>query len=560
MSTVLAHRGPAAILAADGTMVHGNAEASRLKPLLTDPEAPGGLPQVARRALETGAPVMCFIPALAGSGHGGLDLTLLPLTDHQGVAVLAQDTTLETALYGALADSRTRYKDFVALACDVAWETGRDGRFVFVAPPDALGYGSHALLHTDPGGLLDPRERRDVTAVFHTRAPVRNVEMWARLGDGQSVCLLVSAVPLFDPAGAWVGARGVCRDITEQREQDRALRRAHHREQVRVRVVQAFRDELDVGNILTVAAEALAKGTGARGCKILRRDHPPGLADKDKESQPVALADLILGGDYGEAAPPFSALTAMLMPDTTPWEAQIGGHTVIVHGTSHHRVLNGAIVAWRRAERGPWTEDDRRLIRDVADQVGLANEQIGRYETVMTLSRTDPLTGLLNRRAFLEDIERRQKRMERHQETSALLYLDLDNFKLVNDRRGHAQGDQVLVMVAEILDTKTRPTDLVARIGGDEFAVWLEGIDEAGAQRKAREVLETSAMLATMSADPGHPLALSIGIAVYDPARPETAEALTHRADAAMYAAKLMGKGQCHLAAPAPIWTGPGDA
>ncbi|WP_299444120.1 sensor domain-containing diguanylate cyclase [uncultured Rhodospira sp.] len=541
-------------------MVHGNAEAGRLTPLLNDPEIPGGLPQVVRRALDTGTPAMCFIPALAGGSRAGLDLTVLPLNDRQGVAILAQDTTLETALYGALADSRTRYKDFVALACDVAWETGQDGRFVFVAPPDALGYGSHALLHTDPADLLDPRERRDVAAVFRTRSPVRSVELWARLGDGQAVCLLVSAVPLFDSAGDWIGARGVCRDITEQREQDRALRRAHHREQVRARVVQAFRDELDVGNILTVAAEALAKGTGARGCQILRRDHPPGLADKDKESQPVALADLILGGDYGEAAPPLSDLSPTLTPDTAPWEAAIGAHSVIVLGTSHHKVLNGAIVAWRRAERGPWTEDDRRLIRDVADQVGLANEQIGRYETVMTLSRTDPLTGLLNRRAFLEDIERRQKRMERQHETAALLYVDLDNFKLVNDYRGHAQGDQVLVMVAEILDTKTRPTDLVARIGGDEFAVWLEAIDEAGAQRKAREVLETSVMLSTMSANPAHPLALSVGIAVYDPARPETGEALTHRADAAMYAAKLMGKGQCHLAAPAPVWISPGDA
>jgi diguanylate cyclase (GGDEF)-like protein/PAS domain S-box-containing protein len=557
--TVMAYPGPAAIMGNDDSLLDSNAGARRLLPLL-EPGAKGDLPGAIRLARETKAPVLRSVPIVAAGQTTSMEVIAIPLADGLRVLLLARDTVLEAALYSALADSRARYKDYVSLASDFAWETGTNGRFSFIMPSDALGYRNHGLLDTDPVDLLDRWERRDVATVFHTARPVRDVELWARAGDGRAVCLLASAMPVYDSSGVRQGTRGICRDVTEQREQERALRRLHNREQVRARVVRAFRDEVDISGILTMAAEALAKGIGASGCRILRRDHPGSMSpDDDGASYP--LADLIVGGDHGErdAAPPPDSLPEVLTPGAQPWEASVGDVTVMVVPTNHHQTLNGAVVVWRRAERGPWSGDDRKLIHDVADQVGIANEQINRYETIMTLSRTDALTGLLNRRAFLEDVERRHRRLERARASSALLYLDLDNFKQVNDSRGHAQGDRVLVTVADILRQRTRPTDLVARLGGDEFAVWLEEADDAVAGQKAREFLDGGALLLPMSGDPDRPLALSIGIAVSDPARPESLDALVKRADAAMYAAKLGGKGRSHLAEAVAAVSGDGD-
>ncbi|WP_143027093.1 GGDEF domain-containing protein [Rhodospira trueperi] len=555
----MAYPGPAAIIGNDGSLLDSNASARRLIPLL-EPGAKGDLPGAIRLARDTKTPVLRLVPVATTGQASGLDVIAIPLADGLRVLLLGRDPVLEAALYSALADSRARYKDYVSLASDFAWETGANGRFSFIMPSDALGYREHGLLDTDPVDLLDRWERKDVAIVFQTTRPVRDVELWARAGDGRAVCLLASAMPVYDAAGARQGTRGICRDVTEQREQERALRRLHNREQVRARVVRAFRDEVDISGILTMAAEALAKGIGACGCRILRRG-PAGSMSPDDDGASYPLADLIVGGDYGsrDAAPSPDALPEELTLGAQPWEAFVGTVNVMVVTTNHHQTLNGAVVVWRRAERGPWSGDDRKLIHDVADQVGIANEQINRYETIMTLSRTDALTGLLNRRAFLEDVERRHHRLERAQASSALLYLDLDNFKQVNDARGHAQGDRVLTMVADILGQRTRPTDLVARLGGDEFAVWLEDADDAVANQKARDFLEGGALLLPMSGRPDHPLALSIGIAVCDPNRPESLETLIKRADSAMYAAKLGGKGRYHLADPVEPVSRDGD-
>nr|WP_246423665.1 sensor domain-containing diguanylate cyclase [Roseospira goensis] len=562
LDSLLAYDGPAAVVTAAGEIVAGNALAACLGAVLASGVA-NGLLSAVRSVLQTRVPTQRTVTADATDGasdSGGvrsLAVTLLPVQGAARVALLAQDTSLETSLRDALVESRARYKDFAELACDFAWETAADGRFVFVSPEGALGRPGRALIGTDPRALLDPIEADAAGRVFGARVPIREAEVWARDSGGRPACLLVSALPVLGPEGAWLGARGVCRDVTRQRAEDLAMRRAHTRDRVRAHVIRTFRDQLDVEVMLAAAAEALAHGVGASGCRVLRcpRVGESGCGDW----RPCAMGDLIVGGAFGpeDGGPPASALPETVPDPTSPWQAVDDGHRILVMGTGHDGCLNGAVVVWRTARRGPWSEDEHLLIRDVAGQVGIANAQIARYEAIMAMSRTDPLTGVLNRRAFLEDLERRVRRLTRAGRRGALFYLDLDNFKKVNDRFGHAQGDEVLVTVADMLGQRTRPTDLVARFGGDEFAVWLEDSDAAVAERKAREFLAASAMLHSLSADPAAPLAVSIGVAVYDPGRPEDLGALTARADAAMYAAKRAGKGRFELAAPAALPGGP---
>ncbi len=544
--TLLAHAGPVVVMTVDGTVVQCNAEGERLCRLFSEGRA-SDVRLMARDCVKNDAPVTRTLSVHDQQTASTLDLTVIPSLDGSHTVILARNTSLEVTLRSALADSRTRYKDFVELSSDFTWETGTNGRFTFVSPGGVMGHEARALVGTDPVALLDPSEVRASGAIFLTRQRVRDVEIWARHRDGRLVCLLTSAMPVFDAAGAWIGARGICRDITDQRDRERALNRARNRERVRAHVVRTFRDELNLENMLNVAAEALARGLGATTCHILRR--PP--------LSPEGTRGLVLGGHFGASSEPsrLSGILDTLDVGTPPWDARVGDQVILVAATSHRQMINGAVALWRKADRGPWSEDDRLLIQDVANQVGIANEQIARHETIIAMSRTDSLTGLLNRRAFFEDIERRHKRLERSERKATLLYVDMDNFKLVNDVHGHFRGDEALVLLGEILSTNTRPTDLVARLGGDEFALWLEDADDGVACRKAEELLAAGERLLPYSGDPHCPLTLSIGLAVFDPATPEDLQALTARADAAMYRAKQAGKGRPSLAPPATLAT-----
>ena len=122
-------------------------------------------------------------------------------------------------------------------------------------------------------------------------------------------------------------------------------------------------------------------------------------------------------------------------------------------------------------------------------------EDIGdRKQTERELRRLadhDSLTGLLNRRGFMEGLRRELRRMERKGEYGALLLLDLDNFKLVNDTAGHLAGDQVLRATAEVLRRRLRATDVIGRLGGDEFAALVLNVTPRQASEIAAETTDT---------------------------------------------------------------------
>jgi diguanylate cyclase (GGDEF)-like protein len=225
----------------------------------------------------------------------------------------------------------------------------------------------------------------------------------------------------------------------------------------------------------------------------------------------------------------------------------------IVADALYRRNRKGRIVLWRDAEAPGWTPADRALLRKVADQLGVALAEFAEREMLERLSATDPLTGLMNRRAFSEQLHRRVARAASDKDASqggALLYVDLDNFKQINDRAGHERADQALKAVAALLAGSARPTDLIARLGGDEFALWIEGADRAATETLAARLLGAMAEMQEFNVDPAKPFGMSIGGAVFVPISREDTDALIARADAAMYAGKRAGKGRLTLAAP----------
>lgn len=165
------------------------------------------------------------------------------------------------------------------------------------------------------------------------------------------------------------------------------------------------------------------------------------------------------------------------------------------------------------------------------------------------LADSDPLTGVHNRRAWTTAaLERLDQGMAR---PIALLFLDLDHFKELNDRYGHAAGDRALVAVAAALRDELRPSDLLGRFGGEEFVALLQGVDRDNAMQVSTRLCRRITRLDVHLGEDCEPLTVSIGVALRTPA--DSLQSLIERADAAMYAAKLAGRNRVVCSGP----TGP---
>jgi two-component system cell cycle response regulator len=211
----------------------------------------------------------------------------------------------------------------------------------------------------------------------------------------------------------------------------------------------------------------------------------------------------------------------------------------------------GAFLLRRTREQPPLTRDDVAFAEAV---IGAAVAVVQRAHVIETtradnarlehLATTDPLTALLNRRALSERLTAEMERALRYGSTVALLLLDLDHFKHVNDTHGHLVGDAVLRGVAGLLADEVRACDLVGRYGGEEFLVVLPETDDEGAAAIAERVRERVAGHEFRGRDDGRALRLtaSIGVAAFPAARVEGVEDLFARADAALYRAKADGR------------------
>ncbi|HUQ30624.1 MAG TPA: diguanylate cyclase [Pyrinomonadaceae bacterium] len=175
-------------------------------------------------------------------------------------------------------------------------------------------------------------------------------------------------------------------------------------------------------------------------------------------------------------------------------------------------------------------------------------------ETCEEAAFTDHLTGAANRRRFDQQLEREIERAERYGHPFCLLLLDIDDFKKINDTFGHETGDEVINHLAKILHDGIRAPDLVARIGGDEFAVLLvetnviKGFEVAD---RLRQTIKDSDFPTAGSAGSGSlKITASFGIAELPPDEPTTPELLARRADAALYEAKREGRDRVNTAQP----------
>jgi diguanylate cyclase (GGDEF)-like protein len=318
------------------------------------------------------------------------------------------------------------------------------------------------------------------------------------------------------------------------------LRQRLQREVVSVRVLREAQEALRAAN---QRLELALEGSGTV------------LWDTNLASREVVLDaawSQLLGGPAVETRTTVEDLVKLIHPDDVRAAVVASMETVrgLRQAYSHEHRVRGNDGRWiwilsrgRVVERDPKTG---RALRMIGTNIDITARRMAE-QRMQDLAQHDGLTGTANRALLLERISRALVRSKRSSRQPALLFLDVDYFKSINDRLGHAAGDEVLKEFAARLERCVREADTVARIGGDEFVVLLEDVaDGEGARRVAEKI--AAAVNQPARAD-GHELAVtaSIGVAIHD--RVEDADAWMRRADAALYEAKAAGRDRVRIAA-----------
>jgi len=425
------------------------------------------------------------------------------------------------ALHGALLESRQRWQDLAGLAADFVFETDSAGRFSFLWPDSVIGHPATSLLGRRAASLLlgsgpDP---------FSLRQAMRRHRAWVAGAGGKPRCLAFSVVPIGDARGQFAGLRGTALDVTEQEEAAAAAAAGLRRAALLDALAETVRR---AGTPREALSRGLAGLRDALGCA--------GTAMVVPEAGGAALA-----GANGAAPPGLAARAAATLAERADWSGRLDGResAALLH---HHGQPASvcALAAWRSAGSREWDAEDLAVLRSMAATLGAVLGFARLQEELERQAGTDALTGLANRRVFLAALA--------NAESGALISLDLDNLKPINDRHGHEAGDAALRAVAGLLQAESGPGEVAARLGGDEFALWMPQADLAHAAARA-ETLRACAK--ALAGEPSAPR-FSMGIACRPAGSAESAAALLARADAALYAAKRSARGSWRLAEPAP--------
>ena len=180
--------------------------------------------------------------------------------------------------------------------------------------------------------------------------------------------------------------------------------------------------------------------------------------------------------------------------------------------------------------------DAESLVAEIVRLRGQVAQLNERVEQLDRLAHQDSLINLPNRRGFMRALERLIDRAQRYGHGAAMLFVDLDGLKMINDTFGHRAGDEALIQVAGLLSKGVRHSDVVARIGGDEFGILLESSDESDAQETAARLIEQISACEVLHDGEELPLSVAIGVGMIDAL--DTADAVMERADEAMYRRK----------------------
>ena len=417
------------------------------------------------------------------------------------------------------------------------------------------GYARDQVLGATFASLLDQGSRMFYETrhlpVLRLKGEVREVVLTLRRADGSPLHVLVTSTY------SDTGIETALFDATERTAYERTLldaRRLSDSTYTRLRVLQSASAAFTTSESEESVSEALAASAhealdasftavtllDSEGELRLAGGRHPVLAPQGATGELPAARAMRLGEAVAVASP---ADAAADFPDMVAgMRAARIESVLVVPLLDGDRALGVLVTSFlrRRIFDQPLLELQRALARQAVEVLVRLRLQ----RQLEALAHYDQLTGLRNRQLVRDGLTTALRDDDR---SLAVFFIDLDGFKDVNDRLGHRVGDSVLRQVGERLRATVRSSDLVGRIGGDEFVVVCPGVDVGNALALAAVLCEAiSAPLDGVTAD--LPVTASIGIAVNEPGAASTTDDMLSRADDAMYAAKHAGKNQASLA------------
>lgn len=452
---------------------------------------------------------------------------------HPASDAATHEPAADEHLSAALLESRQRWRDMALMAGDIVFETDANGRLVFLAPDPVIGWPVAALIGQAAEILLAGSEFSRNFNPFRPTAAVRRRRVWLKRPDGGSVPIAFASAPLLDGAGRTIGVRGIGQDVSAQDGYDAATATALRRGEVLDHILWRMRQEVLAPRMMNAALDSVVTAMGLEGIGVIDLMGDAGL--------PSVLHQAGSGLDAVMA----QSLALLQDAQSEPLRGIADeGRELLVCPCQTRFGEQAGLLTWRKPGGRAFDGDDVTLISSSTGIIRVILEHESIQREMVHQARTDPLTSLLNRRAFFDDMTRRLDRLERDESPGTLMFIDLDNFKALNDCRGHDAGDEALCLTATLLRAAVRSHDLVARLGGDEFALWLDNTDEfAAAERAERLRIDAPRTLAHLTDDGTPALTMSIGIATRWPGRAEDVEQLTQRADRVMYEVKRSGRG-----------------
>ena len=448
----------------------------------------------------------------------------------------------------ALSRSRERWRDLARTASDLAFETDAAGRFVMLSPERAFGWPTQGLLGLPADGLLVRPAAAAGLNPFLCPSVLRRHRTWLRRADGGVASVLVSCSPMRDPGGALAGIRGSIEDISDREAQERRLADILLCQLTTREINRRMRRAVLPDMVVGIGLDELLDATGSSGGLILACEQ---ASPRDAASGPSGARVLHRVGTPHRG--PDDTLIAQALAAASgaqaPWtRTETGhGHRLMLSATSTRFCDPVVLVLWRD-ERKDWIEGDPELVAAVLATLGgvLEHDQVQRE--LARHSGADTLTGLLNRDSFVTEVNRRFDRLDTEGLAATLMVVGLDRFREINDRNGPETGDDVLRQAAHVLREAVRPTDLVARLGSDVFALWLDGADQFAAAERAEVMCQqgVAVRLGGTAPEP-HALHVSVGLATRPSRSYETVDGLLEQAHAALGAIKLAGGGRWHF-------------
>lgn len=438
--------------------------------------------------------------------------------------VSVNDVTLRLQTEEALRQAEAKYRSIFENAVEGIFQSTPDGKYISANPALARIYGYESpeeliagILDIEQQLYVDPNRRAEFIHLMQQHDGVSGFEAQVYRKNGGAIWISENSRAVRDASGVLLCYEGTVEDITERK----------HIEEAQARFTAILEATTDLVCIADVHGYPLYLNKAGR--KMLGLGNDEDISNKKITGfHPDWATELVLN----EGIP--AAVSGNVWTGETAFLNCNGQEIPVSQVILTHKTPEGKV------------EFLATFARDISDRK--------RFEAQLAyLANHDPLTNLFNRRHFLEQLEHHLALAQGYNYCGALLFIDLDDFKDINDTLGHQAGDELLQNIAILLQEQVRETDILARLGGDEFAILLPQTTSSGVQLLAQRIskaLEHHVVVAN-----GQPVRItaSIGATLF-PDHGMIADELLARADLAMYKSKESGRNCLSLYMPDRDW------